>query len=303
MFLRRFPALLLATAIFGAAVASPHLGMCQQKTPPKGPKLPADTAEYRDLSYGPHKERNNLDLFVPKSDKPLPLVLWVHGGGWSAGSKDGGNPALPLLTKGYAIASTNYRLSQHAVFPAQIQDVKSAVRFLRANAKKYNLDADRIGVWGASAGGHLVALLGTTGDDAEFDSDADANKGVSSKVEAVLDFFGPTDLAKLSPPAAKNNSITALLGGSTGEKKDLAARANPITHVSKSGPPFLIVQGDADPLVPASQSEMLAEALKKAGVECELVILKGASHGGPQFNTPEMRDKYLEFFEKTLKKK
>lgn len=297
---RRFPLVLVAMAVFGFALNTPRTGLSQEKTQPRGPKLPPDTTEYRDLSYGPHKERNNLDLYVPKSEKPLPLVIWVHGGGWSMGSKDGGNPAMPLLTKGFAVASTNYRLSQHAVFPAQIEDVKSAVRFLRANAKKYNLDPDRFGVWGASAGGHLVALLGTTGDDHEFD--VDSNKGVSSKVQAVLDFFGPTDLAKLSPPQTKNNPITALLGGATGEKKELAAKANPITHVSKTDPPFLIVQGDADPLVPASQSEMLAEALKKAGVECELVILKGASHGGPQFNTPEMREKYLAFFEKNLKK-
>jgi acetyl esterase/lipase len=298
---RRCLLALLLLPVFGLMIAAPQAGLSQDKTQPKGSKLPAGTAEYRDLSYGSHKERNNLNLFVPKSDSPLPLVLWVHGGGWSAGSKEGDNPAMRLLEKGYAVASTNYRLSQHAVFPAQIEDVKSAVRFLRTNAKKYNLAPDQFGAWGASAGGHLVALLGTTGDDKEFDSDS--KKDTSSKVQAVIDFFGPTDLLKLSPPNAKDNPITKLLGGNTGEKKELAVKANPITHITKDDPPFLIVQGDTDPLVPASQSELLAEALKKAGVECELVIIKGAGHGGTQFGTKEMQDKYLAFFDKNLKKK
>jgi acetyl esterase/lipase len=301
MILRRHRLAALLFPILGMIIAAPHAGLAQDKTPPKGSKLPAGTAEYRDLSYGTHKERNNLDLFVPKSDSPVPLVLWVHGGGWSGGSKEGINPALRLLDHGYAVAATNYRLSQQAVFPAQIEDVKAAVRFLRMNAKKYNLDPERFGAWGGSAGGHLVALLGTTGAVKEFDTDS--NKNTSSNVQAVIDFFGPTDLLKLSPPDAANNPITRLLGGTTGEKKDLAMKANPITHVTKDDPPFLIVQGDADPLVPANQSELLAAALKKAGVECELVILKGAGHGGAQFGTKEMLDKYLAFFDKNLKKR
>jgi acetyl esterase/lipase len=301
--MRRFCWILVFVLIgaCGLGLSGPTTSLAQGKTQAKGPKLPEGTSEYRDLNYGSHKERNNLDLFVPKSEKPLPLVLWVHGGGWAMGSKDGGNPALPLLTKGYAVASTNYRLSQHAVFPAQIEDVKAAVRFLRANAKKYNLDPDHFGVWGASAGGHLVALLGTTGDVKEFDMGE--NKDVSSKVQAVIDWFGPTDLARLSPPTATDNPITKLLGGSTGEKKELAAKANPITHVTKDDPPFLIVQGDDDKLVHYTQSEMLNEALKKVGVECELVMIKGAGHGGQQFTTKEMQEKYLAFFDKTLKKK
>lgn len=298
--LRTLLALFLLPAS-GLLIAVPQAGLTQEKVQPKLSKLPANTAEYRNLSYGSHKDRNNLDLFVPKSDTPLPLILWVHGGGWSAGSKEGDNPAMRLLDKGYAVASTNYRLSQHAAFPAQIEDVKAAVRFLRANAKKYNLDPDHFGAWGASAGGHLVALLGTTGDVKAFDTDS--NKDVSSRVQAVIDFFGPTDLLKLSPPNATDNPITKLLGGATGEKKELGMKANPITHITKDDPPFLIVQGDDDKLVPASQSELLDEALKKAGVECELVIIKGAGHGGAQFGTKEMYDKYLAFFDKNLKKK
>jgi acetyl esterase/lipase len=288
---------LLLVPVLIVSIATPEAGLSQAK----GNKLPAGTKEYRNLSYGPHKERNNLDLFIPESDAPVPVVLWVHGGGWSLGSKEGGNPAMPLLEKGYAVAATNYRLSQQAPFPAQIEDVKAAVRFLRANAQKYHLDPERFGAWGASAGGHLVALLGTTGDTKEFD--VGSNKDTSSRVQAVIDFFGPTDLGRLSPPDAKGNPITALLGGTTGEKKELAEKANPIHYVAKDNPPFLIVQGDDDKLVPASQSELLETALKKAGVECELKILKGAGHGGTPFNTPEMNQLYLEFFNKHLKKK
>ncbi|WP_020472554.1 alpha/beta hydrolase [Zavarzinella formosa] len=272
------------------------------KTPPKnpsGPKLPEGTSVNKDLAYGDH-ERQKLDLYVPQGDGPFPIALWVHGGGWEAGSKDSGNPLIGLLAKGYAVASTNYRLSQHAKFPAQIHDVKGAVKFLRSNAKKYHLDADRFGVAGASAGGHLVALLGTAGDVKELEGDV-GPKGVSSKVSCVLDFFGPTDLEALTggKPIAP---LVKLLGGTTEEKKDLAKQANPITFVAKTNPPFLIVHGDKDPLVPVSQSELLNDALKKAGVDTTLMVIPGAGHGNGVF-TPELVLKYVEFFEKHLKPK
>ena len=141
----------------------------QPEQPPKGQSR-ADTAlkeskVFRDLTYveGGH-ERNRLDLYLPeKAEGRLPLIVWIHGGAWYAGSKTDPSPAMAMVGKGYAVASINYRLSQHAVFPAQIEDCKAAIRWLRANAGKYNLDPERIGVWGLSAGGHLVALLGTAG--------------------------------------------------------------------------------------------------------------------------------------------
>src|SRR5204863_10043821 len=116
-------------------------------------------------------ERHSLDLYVPKSERPLPLVIWIHGGGWQAGNK-ANPPLLGLTQKGFAVASINYRFSQHAVYPAQIQDCKAAVRFLRKNADKYHLDPDHFGAWGASAGGHLVALLGTSGDAKDLEPEA-----------------------------------------------------------------------------------------------------------------------------------
>lgn len=279
---------------------------------PKRPKLPDGATEHRDVRYGPHQERNTLDLFVPKSAAPVPLVIWVHGGAWSGGSKDGNNPALPLLADGYAVAAVNYRLSQHAVFPAQIEDCKAAVRLLRANAKKYNLNPDRFGVWGSSAGGHLVALLGTSGGAKELEGKVGDHPDVSSKVQCVVDFYGPTDLTKMAAQSGANSKIdhdspkspeSRLVGGPIQENKDKAAKANPLTYVTKGAPPFLILHGDADPLVPLAQSELLHDALKKAGVASELVVVKGGGHGGAGFASAENRDTIAKFFEKHLKAK
>ncbi|HJZ94624.1 MAG TPA: alpha/beta hydrolase [Gemmataceae bacterium] len=298
--MRRSGQSLLAWILTGAILFAGPPAVAQDKAPPKLPKVPDGTKVERDIAYGTH-ERQKLDVYVPRGDGPFPLVIWVHGGAWQGGSKDGGGPVIPLLSHGYAVASTNYRLSRHEVFPAQIHDVKAAVRFLRANAKKYHLDPERFGACGASAGGHLVALLATSGGVKELEGDG-ANKDDSSKVSAVIDFFGPTDLARLSPPAAKDNPVTRLLGGTTGDKKDLAALASPVTHVTKDDPPILIVHGDEDHLVPASQSVLLHEALKKAGVDSTLIVIHGAGHGSGIF-VPERMNDYVGFFDKHLKKK
>jgi acetyl esterase/lipase len=284
------------------------------KNPPekKTPPVPEGVKVERDLEYGPHGERNKLDLYLPEKevDHPLPLVIWIHGGGWEAGNKD--NPlGLGLLKKGYALASINYRLSQTAKFPAQIEDCKAAVRYLRANAKKYNLDADHIGVFGASAGGHLVALLGTTGDVKELEGDG-SNKEVSSRVQAVVDFFGPTDMLKMKAQADANSVLDAdsatsavgkLFGGPVQEHKELAEKANPIHYITKDAAPFLIMHGDKDNLVPLAQSRILDEALKKAGVESTLVVIEGDGHGGPGFAAKENLEKILDFLDKHLKPK
>jgi acetyl esterase/lipase len=271
------------------------------------PRLPEGTKAQRDLAYGPH-ERNKLDLYVPPGDGAKPLVIWVHGGGWAAGSKGPNNPALPLLARGYAVAAINYRLSQHAPFPAQIEDCKAAVRYLRAHAGEYGLDPDHFGAWGASAGGHLVALLGTSGGVQELEGDG-SNSGVSSRVQAVVDWFGPVDLTKMAEQAGPNSQLdhnapnspeSKLLGGPVQEKKELAAKANPVTYASKDDPPFLIIHGDKDPLVPHRQSEMLADALKSAGVDVTLVIVPGAGHG-QGIGTPQNLAKIQAFLDKHLR--
>src|SRR5713101_8014594 len=170
-------------------------------------RLPDGVKALRDLEYvkGGH-ERQKLDLYLPeKSDGPLPLIVWIHGGGWIGGNKEN-PPGLEFLNRGYALASINYRLSQHAKFPAQIEDCKAALRWLRANAKTYNLDPDRIGVWGESAGGHLVALLGTTGDVKELEGE-EGNPQQSSEVQAVVDWFGPTDFLKIGEQSGPDSRL------------------------------------------------------------------------------------------------
>jgi acetyl esterase/lipase len=296
--LRTLPQLLLAGLLTACLLLQTP---AQEKAKPK-PTLPPGTKVLRDLEYVPNgHERQKLDLYLPeKATSPLPLVVWIHGGGWQAGSKDN-VPMLWLLERGYAVASVGYRLSQHAVFPAQIHDCKAAIRWLRANASKYGIDPQRIGVAGGSAGGHLVALLGTGGDVKELEGEL-GTTGVSSRVQAVCDLFGPTDFLRFEPANRDPKSaISRLFGGTVEEKKDLARLASPVTHVSKDDPPFLILHGTADKLVPVSQSEILADALKKAGVEVTLVKLDGAGHGGPQFNTPEIRKTIADFFDKHLR--
>jgi acetyl esterase/lipase len=249
-------------------------------------------------------ERQKLDLYLPKAEEKLPLIIWVHGGAWLAGSKSDGVP-LDYLSDGYAVASINYRLSRHAIFPAQIQDCKAAVRWLRTNAQKYNLDPNCFGAWGPSAGGHLVAMLGTTGDVNEFD--VGENLTVSSQVQAVADYFGPTDFLQMNehrPPDGMVHNTpdspeSRLIGGYIQDNKEKVTKANPITYVTKDDAPFLIVHGDKDPLVPHHQSELLEAALKKAGVPVSFYTVKGAGHGG--FKDPNVPKLTKEFFAKYLK--
>ena len=269
------------------------------------PTVPEGTRILRDLAYIPSgHERQKLDLYLPRqndNDGPLPMIVWIHGGAWLAGSKENCLSAR-FISHGYAAASINYRLSQHAIFPAQIEDCKAAIRFLRTNAEKYNIDPNRIGVWGASAGGHLVALLGTAGDVKEFEKGPNLN--VSSRVQAVCDFFGPTDLTKMSAFAstmdhdAPDSPESRLIGGPVQENKDACRLANPITYVSKNDPPFLICHGDKDMLVPHNQSVLLYDALKKAGVSVKFYTVKGGGHG---FRDPEVDRMVQEFFNKYLK--
>lgn len=262
----------------------------------------------RDLVYveGGH-ERHKLDLYLPeKAGGPLPLIIWVHGGGWQNGSKDGCPPLRSgYVAKGYAVASINYRLSGHAVFPAQIEDCKAAIRWLRAHAREYSLDPARFGVWGSSAGGHLVALIGTSGGVKEFD--VGANLDQSSRVQAVCDYYGPTDFTVfVTTPGYESHATEAspeakLIGGAVMQNKDKAARVNSISYVTKDDPPFLIVHGDKDPTVPINQSQLLFEALKKTEVSAHFHTIHGAGHGGPGFAGKNIDDMVSAFFDERLK--
>lgn len=252
--------------------------------------LPEGTRVLKDLAYvsGGH-ERQKLDLYLPPTEAHWPLVVSIHGGAFRTGSKDGEpvETVGALVARGFAVAAINYRLSQHAVFPAQIEDAKAAVRWLRANATIYGYDPNRFASFGTSAGGHLAAMLGTAGDVAAFD--VGANPGLSSRVQAVVDFFGPTDFLqmdahRLSPQAMVHDTPDSpesqLVGGPIRDNPDGVARANPITYATTDDPPFLIVHGDADLLVPPHQSVLLDDALREAGVRVRLVTIPGGPHGG-----------------------
>jgi acetyl esterase/lipase len=274
-------------------------------------KLPEGTKVHRNLEYvmGGH-ERQKLDLYLPeKADSPLPVIVWIHGGAWSGGSWSNPGQALAFVGQGYAVASIGHRFSQHAVFPAQIEDCKAAVRWLRANAKTYGLDPDHIGVWGASSGGHLAALLGTTGGVKDLEGTG-GNAGQSSRVQAVVDFFGPTDFLQMDAHAVKGAKLkhdspispeSKLIGGAIQQNVEKVKRTNPIHYVSKDAPPFLIAHGERDPLVPCHQSELLHEALKQAGIEVTYHKIPGAGHGGKEFGTEEMQAAIQAFFDKHLK--
>ncbi len=277
------------------------------------PELPEGVTVHRDLVYATVGQRElPLDLYLPPSEQPLPVVIWIHGGGWRSGSKGSAGPARPLTGQGYAVVDVEYRLSGEAIFPAQIQDCKAAVRWVRANAKKYNLDADHIGVWGSSAGGHLAALLGTAGDVDDFETEA--NAGYSSRVQAVCDWFGPTDLLLMNKQAIAGSTLdhdapdspeSKLVGGPIQQQPftSLAQKANPIQYVSKDDPPFLIVHGDNDRLVSYRQSELLQAALTKAGVPSKLQIEPGADHGlsGGKRSRTELVEQAVGFFDQHLK--
>jgi acetyl esterase/lipase len=260
----------------------------------------------KDLPYAATKNpRQTLDLYLPKRPKatgPLPVVVNIHGGAFKMGDKTMGVGAiLPLVAGGdYAAVSISYRLSGEAIWPAQIFDCKAAIRWVRANAERYHLDPDRIGVIGGSAGGHLVAMLGTSGGEAKLEGDVGPYTSTSSKVRCVVDQFGPSDfLAMGGSHDDANSPESELIGGALQENKDRARAASPITYVSKDDPPFLILHGTADPMVPFSQSERLAKALKAAGVDCHFVPVIGAGHGG--FRSPEVPKRVRQFFDRHLR--
>ncbi len=284
----------------------PRLRKARQRPVPEG------VTAHRNLEYATvGKKKLLLDLYIPKDVKSPPLLVWIHGGGWRNGNKNGCR-LLNFTTKGYAIASINYRLSHEAIFPAQIHDCKGAIRWLRANSKKYHYNSHRIGISGSSAGGHLVALLGTSSNVKELEGDVGGHLDQSSEVQAVCDLFGPTDFLKMDEQVggkgrmkhlAPRSPESLLIGGPLLDNKEKVARANPITYVDKSDPPFLILHGEKDFLVPHQQSIMLEKALKQAGATVSLYILKGAAHGGREFSTPENNKHIADFFNNYIRVK
>ncbi len=306
--------LLSSSAVVVAQEKSAQAKSAQQKNPPQRSirnRLPEGTQVDRDLVYETVGERKLLlDLYRPGSKQPTPLVIWVHGGGWRGGTKNGAGPALALLDRGYAVASVEYRLSGEAIFPAAIEDCKAAVSFLRFHAAEYNLDPSRFGVWGSSAGGHLVSLLGTTSDESLFDTHPITNKA-SSEVQAVCNWFGPSDFLRMNdfPGSIDHDDAgspeSLFIGAAIQENPDKVRRANPITYASPSDPPFLHLHGSADKLVPLNQSELLDAALKKVGVPSTLYVVVDGGHGfgGAKEPHQDLVRRSMDFFDSILKSK
>jgi acetyl esterase/lipase len=264
---------------------------------------------YHDLIYAHRSAQHRLDLYRPDSVGRCPLIVWVHGGAFRSGDKAEGAP-LALVDHGYALASVNYRLSQEALFPAQIHDVKAAVRWLRAHADQYRLDPDLIGAWGPSAGGHLVAMLGISAGIAALEDLSLGCAEYSSAVQAVVDWFGPTDFLQMDAQAVPGSLMlhdppdspeSQLVGGPIQKRPDRVAQANPVTHIRGGHPPFLIQHGTRDLLVPCGQSQLLHDALTAAGSPSTLELLPGAGHGGPAFDRPEMLLRVVAFFDQHLR--
>jgi acetyl esterase/lipase len=242
--------------------------------------MPDDVELVPDVVYATHGRPLRMHILRPaaSASHPRPALLFIHGGGWTEGTKERGVIALlRFVQHGYVAASMEYRLSGEAKFPAQIEDVQAAIRFLREHASQYGIDPKRIAVWGQSAGGHLAALAGTTGSGAE-------------RPDAVIDWNGPADLlepvelARLLAQKAQQHAPTIaverLLGGPVDEHRELARAASPVNHASSDDPPFLILHGTADPEVDISQSRALYQALRAAGVDATLKEYAREAHFG-----------------------
>lgn len=263
--------------------------------------LPSGTEFSGDVAYvkGAH-ERQKLDIAYFKTGKPRPLLIWIHGGAFMTGDKAENHAIWPeLITSGYAVATINYRLSGDARWPAQITDCKAAIRFLRAHAKDYNLAPGRIAVWGSSAGGHLAALVGTSGSAKKFDIGEHLNH--SSAVSCSVDLFGPIDFEKMPQFTSPTSPEARMWGRATSEALDLAREACPITYLTPNTPPILILHGNADGVVSISQSQIFDAAIKKAGAPGDLITLPGVGHSHAAVWMKE-RERIMTFFKQHLSK-
>lgn len=246
-----------------------------------------------------------LDLYLPDATENPPLVVFVHGGGWKGGSRKSCRLSW-VAEHGYAVASIEYRLSQEALFPAQIEDTKGALRWLRAHSEKYGYDASRVVVAGTSAGGHLAALLGTSGDFEKLEGETAAHLDQSSRVQGVINYYGPSDFVRRSGyhPAKTDEpegGVYRLLGGPVQKNLEAAVNASPVTYITKDDPPMLIFHGDRDKVVFLDQSEWLVKKYEEVGLDVSLEVMAGAGHGWKQ--TAREKELVLNFLEKILRNK
>src|SRR5690554_5337428 len=265
----------------------------------------ADAATHMDLTYAKAGDSElKLDLYVPDNVDSPPLAVWIHGGAWRFGSK--ANPPTNFVDAGFALASVEFRQSTEASFPAMVHDIKAAIRYLRANAEEYGYSADRIAISGASSGGHLAALVGVTNGVAELEGDLGEHTDVSSDVQAILVYFGASNLTSIldqSTPRGIEVRVPALellLGGKPEDVPDVARLASPVFHVDANDPPLLLLHGDQDPQMPINQAHELHGAYKAAGLDAEFDVVHGAGHGGAAFYDEEHWSRAEAFLRRVL---
>ncbi len=257
----------------------------------RGPAAMEGVKKIADIDYsGNGNPRQMLDLYLPTTpvgEGKLPIIVFIHGGGWQNGDKNGGGGKVaPYVTTGkYAGASIGYRLSAEAQWPSQIHDCKAAIRWIKAHAGEHNLDPDRIAVWGTSAGGHLVAMLGSSGGVEDLEGEIGSYSEQNGRIHCVVDFFGPTEMLTMGdhestiPHNDPDSPESKLIGGPLQDNPDKAKSASPIEHVTSDDAPHLIVHGTEDPLVPYPQSVDYEKRLEAVGVPVTLLTVEGGGHG------------------------
>ena len=244
-----------------------------------------------------------LDLYRPGENAKPGIVVWVHGGAWRGGSKKD-MPLGSLVSAGYVVASVDYRLSPQAPFPAQVHDIKAAIRFLRAKQRDYGIDASRVVIAGASAGGHLAALVGVTNSHAELEGRVGEYLDQSSRVDAIVSFFGMSNLTTILSQSTPHGlkvrvpALQLLLEGQPEEKVELARLASPVFHVDVRDPPLLLIHGDQDPQAPINQSHELQGRYEAVKRPCQFVVVHEGKHGGAEFFDDERMKIVREFLEK-----
>ena len=268
--------------------------------------------KWRDIAYATGSEAQKLDVYLPENgDGPFPVMVWIHGGGWRSGDKRVGNPAW--VDNGFAFVTINYRLSSEALFPAQIYDVKAAIRWVKANAATYNLDPEKVIVGGSSAGGHLASLATTSAGIKELEDLTMGNAEFSSEVLGCYNQYGPINFLEMDQFFIRDgkedfhrqlkpeSETSQLMGGLITEHPEKVRLADPSVYMSEKTPPFFIVHGTVDTLVSVRSSEKLAADLRKiiGSEKVVLELLEGAGHGGdPRFNNAELNKRAVDFFKK-----
>ena len=247
---------------------------------------------HRDIEYARVGDVSlKLDLFLPKQAKP-PLIVYIHGGAWRSGSKSD-VPIVKLLDYGFAIASVDYRLSTQAVFPAQVHDIKAAIRFLRASSEQLHIDTKHITIIGSSAGGHLAALVGVTNGDKELEGRVGDHLDQSSEVQCIVSLYGASNLQTILSQSTDDGlkmrvpALQLLLGGQPSDQPELAKLASPVAHLDKQDPPLLLIHGDADPQMPPQQSQEFAQAYEALELPVQYITLAGGKHAGAEFYDAE----------------